>query len=511
MSESANTTPSIHPSPGARIVRGTVSAFALNVLTYGCIYIGQVLIVRLLPMSEYAEYTVSISFVAILSLVADLGMNPLFTRLFAEAEEDVSAHKQDHRGTLLGSALVLRILLSVLTACLLFIVAPLLYPTSMVHTMSILLISLVVSSRMLIVRSVGEAVLRGRGKYYLAALFALFDAIAFAILMVIATYRKIHLDEVIWIYTLSNIPGFLMLAWSVWKWVQKEKITVQVKLSSMVDMIKISLPLALGTAFLTIHTQIDNLLLDKLSTPLEVSSYGATIRLSAAMAPFSLVLAAVTSPELTKLLRREDHSRAKQMTSISLRLLLVVGAAIALVVTSLSGLIVPLMLGTKYASASSLLIWTGWMLIPIFIGTLLMDISIAAGKTWFMTANAGICMVAVIIGDLILIPIHGAAGAMASKLIAVTLGAGAVIWLSRNTGHLDSGRLVSALLRTGLAAGAALGAFWTLRSWSFNEILSALLMLAVYYLVIHFTRVLPLEEIVSLVKRIRLPSDNTSA
>src|ERR1019366_5057416 len=167
------------------------------------------------------------------------------------------------------------------------------------------------------------------------------------------------------------------------------------------------------------------------------------------------------------------------------------------------------MLGGRYASASTLLIWTGWMLIPIFVATLLMDLSVAAGYTWFMTAFAGIAMVAVIIGDLILIPANGAVGAMASKLIAVTLGAGTMIWLSRNTGHLDSGRFASAFVRTGLATGVALGAFWTLRSWSLNETLSTLIMLAIYYLAIHFTRVLPMEEITSLVKRIRLPSDNT--
>src|ERR1019366_4978149 len=224
-----------HNSMGGRIVRGTISAFVLNVLAFGCLFIGQLLIARLLSQTEYAEFTVSISFLAILSLVADLGMNPLFTRLFAEAEEDVAAHKRDRRGVLLGSALALRILLSVLCALLLFVIAPLLYPTAMVNTMAILLISLIISSRMLIVRSVGEAVLRGRGKYYLAAWFALFDAIAFAILMVLAAYRHVHLDEVLWIYTLSNVPGFFMLAWSVWKWVRREKITVQVKLSSMVD------------------------------------------------------------------------------------------------------------------------------------------------------------------------------------------------------------------------------------------------------------------------------------
>jgi O-antigen/teichoic acid export membrane protein len=343
-----------------------------------------------------------------------------------------------------------------------------------------------------------------------AAWFTLFDAIAFAVLMVLATYHRVHLDHVIWIYTLSNIPGFFLLVLSLWKWVRRENITVRMEMRTMKEMVWISIPLALGTAFLTIHTQIDNLLLDKLSTPMEVSSYGATMRLSAAMAPFSLVLAAVTSPELTKLLRRADHSRARQLTSISLRLLLVVGAAIALIVTALSHRIVPLMLGAKYASASSLLVWTGWMLLPIFVATLLMDVSVAAGYAWFMTAFAAIAMVAVIIGDLLLIPMNGAAGAMASKIIAVTLGAGTMIWLSRNTGHLDSGRFASALVRTGLAAGAALGVWWALRSWSLGEILSAGMMLAVYSLVVHYTRVLPMEEVVSLLKRIRLPSATTS-
>src|ERR1700679_3722947 len=84
-------------STGTRIVRGTISAFLPNVFALCCIYIGQLLIARLLSRSEYAEYTVSISFVAVLSLVADMGMNPLFTRLFAEAEEDVRDHKEDRR------------------------------------------------------------------------------------------------------------------------------------------------------------------------------------------------------------------------------------------------------------------------------------------------------------------------------------------------------------------------------------------------------------------------------
>lgn len=420
---------------GSRIVRGTSAALLINAASYGFLFLGQLMIARLLTRTEYAEFTVSISFVAIMALLADLGMAPLFTRMFAEAEEEAHAKAEDRRGILLGSALALRITLSVVVAALVVIIAPMLYPGAMVHYIAILLIALLISSRLIIVRSVGDAVLRSRGKYYLSVLFGFFDAVAFAILMLFATYRHFTLDQVIWIYVLCNVPGFLMLVLSIIRWTRREHIVLRADLRSARGMLKLSIPLALGTVFLTIHTQIDNILLYHLSTPLEVSNYGATIRLSAAMSPFALVLAAVTAPELTRLLHRGDQARARQLTEISLRLLLVSGAAIALVVTAMADLIVPLLLGHKYDSASSLFIWTGWMLLPIFIGTLLMEVSIAANRPWFMTANAGVCMVAVIVGDLLLIPSHGAAGAMTSKLIAVTLGAGLIVWLSRSSIH----------------------------------------------------------------------------
>ena len=487
---------------GTRILRGALSGLVLNILGYGFLFVGQLLIIRLLSQSEYAEFTVSVSFVAILATIADLGMNPLFSRLFAEAEEEAASGARDRRGILLGSALLLRILLSVLVAGVLLVIAPLIYPEQMVHTMSILLLTLLISSRLLIVRFVGDAVLRGQGKYYISAWFALFDAIAFFSLMILATYRQMHLEDVVWIYTLSNLPGFLLLTFWIVKWARREDLEIRATLEMMRNLMHASVPLALGTAFLTIHTQIDNLLLDKLSTPLEVSSYGATMRLSAAMSPFSLVLAAVTAPELTKFLQRGDHARAEQLTSISLRVLIVIGSLIAIIVTALSGDIVPLFLGTKYASANSLLIWTGWMLIPIFIGTLLMDVSIAAGYSWFMTVNAGICMVAVIIGDLLLIPSFGARGAMTSKLLAVTLGAGTIIWLSRNTGHLNAHSFTSAFLRTALASVVSLGIFWVLNTWSGLEFVSAAAMVLCFGLIIHYTYVFPLAEGVDLVKRV---------
>ena len=502
---------SLHSTLGTRLVRGASAAFGVNVLAYGFLFAGQIIIARLLTQADYAIFSVAVSFTAIMSLIADLGMNPLFTRLFAEAEEEVLAGQVDRRGLLLGSGLTLRVGLSLIVALLVLPLAPALYPAAISHVIFIMLPLLLISSRLLIIRSVGDSVLRALGKYYLFALFTLLDAVAFAILMLAADVWKFKLDQVIWIYVLCNLPGFLLLVYTMTKWIRSERITLKVTMPSLRSMLRLSIPLALGTAFLTIHTQIDNLLLYNLSTPVEVSNYSATIRLSAAMSPFSLVMAAVAAPELTRLLQRNDFSRARQLTGVALRLLLVAGVAIAIVFTFMAHALVPLILGAKYSSASALLIWTGWMLAPIFIGTLLMDLSIASGDSWFMTANTAVGMIVVIIGDLLLIPEYGAMGAMASKLTAVTLGAITILWLSRRLQHIDVRRFGWTVIGTAAASLTAIVIARSLPDPIAGGVLQAIVALALYATVIHFARVLPMKEVGELLKRIRLKASTTVA
>jgi O-antigen/teichoic acid export membrane protein len=498
--EALLTQPSSHPL-GTRILRGATAGFSISILANIFLFIGQILIPRLLSRVEYAQFTVCISFVAIMALAADLGMNPMFTRLFAEAEEEISMTGQDRRGMLLGSALALRLFMSFVVAALIITVGSLLYSTSMVRNMAILLLTLIISSRILIVRSVGESVLRGRGKYYLAVFFALPDAITFALLLYWGQYYALDLTNVLWIYVLCNVPGFIMLVISIVRWIQREHIILSVDISTIVNMLRTAIPLSLGTAFVTIHAQIDSLLLDKLSTPMEVSSYGATTRLFSAVVPFAVVLAGIAGPELTRLLRRGDSERSRRLTDLSLRVLMVLAGAIALFLTTASRDLMRIMLGDKYVSSGSLLALTGWLLIPIFIATFLSDVCVAAGKFWIPTVYAAIIMVSVVVGDLLFIGPYGAMGAMASKLIALSFGVASLIWFSRGSKYLNARNFVSALLRVSAAAGTALFALWIIRSHETSDWLVSAGILIVYFSVIHFTRILSVNEALSLLKK----------
>ncbi len=493
-----------HPqSHGTRILRGALSGFILNILGYGFLFVGQIIIPRVLSRTDYASFTVSISFVAIMALFADLGMNSMFTRMFAEAEETVASGHADRRGTLLGSALAIRIVASVLVAIAVILLAPQIYTPDLIHCMMILLLTLLISSRLQIIRMVGESALRGQGKYYLAASFALLNAIVFAGILLYGALRSLTLTEVIWIYTLSNLPGFFLTAGAIYRWIKRNHIRIGINLELCRTMLRTTIPLAFGTAFLIIHTEADKLLLDKLSTPFEVSGYGATIRLLAAAAPLPLVLAAVTAPEVTRLLIRNDIERTRRLTGLALRLLLTIAGAIALFVTVAHQEMIVLILGAKYASASPLLTISSWMLLPIFLAWYMCEINIAAGAFRPWTIYNAIIMILVIAGDFALIPAYGAAGAMFSKLTAIVLGCCVLIYMQRNAQYLDAKEAISSLLRVLLSICTALIVFLGLSMLHWDAWIEGSIILLVFFVMIHTTQLISVRDTIGFVKRIR--------
>lgn len=488
---------------GTRLVRSAASGFALTILTNVFLFTGQILIPRILSREDYAHYTVSISFVALLALVADLGMTPMFTRLFAKAEEDVASGRPDTRGTLFGSALVLRVGMCVVVAGLVLTLGGILYTPAMISNMAILLTTLVISSRLLIVRAVGESALKGQGKYHIVALFALPDAIVFASLLAFAP-RDLSLSSVLWIYSLSNLPGFLLLGIWLTRWLKHEKIRIGIQLDVLFRLLHESIPLVLWTAFLSIHSQIDNLLLDKLSTPFEVSGYAASLRVLSAVLPIPLVLTSVMAPELTRLLHRNDTIRSRQLISSATSILLVFSVTIALVLTAASGDLAPFILGSKYAAIAPLMKWMGWMLVPIFIGTLLTEITVAAGRYWLSAIYACCIMVAVIIGDVLFIPTYGAYGATCSKLIAVSIGCTVFIGSLSGSHFFDQRAFVVSFLK---ALGSALVGYGTvvaMRLATENSFLLSSVGLLAFFLAVHFTKLLSVSDVRAMLLRLRV-------
>ncbi len=442
----------------SRLRKVVAGSLLLNVAANAFLYVGQLLIARRLSREDYAIFTVAVSFISLFALFADLGLTLFFVRTFAEAEEEVRNGKPDRRGELLGSIVVFRMLLAAIVAVAIVIAAPLLgYNAITVHTMYLMLPILFISSRLMVVRAVGEAFLRGHNRYQSVVLYTVIDAVVFAGALYWYHSGALDLDGAVIIYSLCHIPGFLLLTGSVVRMMQSLKLKLRASISIIKKMLEGGLPLILSTAFLTIHNYADALLLDKLSTPQEVSAFGAGLRILTAIIFLPTVFSAVLGPLVTQAIVRNDHARIKTVVGTSMRLISLTAFIIALSLTGAPAVAIRVLFGSdKYLDAAPIITLFGWTFLPIAIATFLGEIAIAEGKLWISTMYMGTIMVVSVVTDLLLIPSMGAIGAAWAKCAAVSIGAVLLLIISRQMHVFDEKKFFLFLSKSILSVGSAL-------------------------------------------------------
>lgn len=445
------------PSVGRSVTRTAVSGLILNLLTNASLYVGGIITIRGLTREAYAEFNVVVSFVSLLALLADLGLTPMFTRLFAEAEVKARTGN-DERGALLGSLLLLRFSLAIVVSFLIWLLAPQFgYSAHTVQLMLVTMVTLFISSRLMIVRAVGESFLKAQGRYHFVSFFALLDALAFAGCLALLSYQHLTVEGVVAVYSFCHLPGLIFLVVTITRWLRTEHIRLQVDTKRIKSVLFAGVPLSLGTAFFIVHTQVDPLFLDKLGTANDVSAYSASLRLMTAMIFIPTVIVGVIAPEVTKYMVARDQERGKRIATLGIQLTMVIAGAAALGLLCLAKYLVVFLFGERYSDAAGLIQLLGWLFIPYSFATFMIDIVIAEGKPWYSTIYASIIMLCTLAGDMLFIPTHGAWGAMGSKFTGVLLGAIAFLILTRWMRSFDLKEVAFFLskLLLGVACGIA--------------------------------------------------------
>jgi O-antigen/teichoic acid export membrane protein len=436
------------------IITGLLLNLAMNI----SLYVGQLLIARSLPRPEYAIFLVVTNFVILFSLFADLGLTPLFVRIFASNLEKNDPLSMAEKGSLFGSMLFVRITASLFVSIAVIFVSMLLdYSAYERYLMFIFLASLLISSRVLVIRSVGEAFLRSNGKYQLAALFATVDAVFFAVCVFFVRYYRTDVETIILVYTFCNVPGFVLLVrWIILKF-REESIQLSINKATIISIVRKGLPLALGTAFLTIHNTGDTLLLDRLSTPTDVSAFGAGIRVLSALIFLPGVFALVTAPEITRAISQNNLIYAKKMVSRSLEYLLLMSLFFALVLSAAPTLFVTVLFGgDKFIDAAPLVTLFGWAFVGMSFSYFMIEVAVAEGKEWISMLYMLILMIVSVALDFVLIPSYGFFGAGLAKTFAVFIASIVVFVLSRRMDSYPTSDVIKLLTKT-LVFGGLMG------------------------------------------------------
>ncbi len=400
------------------------------VLANAVIYIGQIIIARELTRSDYATFSVVVSLISLIGMLADLGWTPQLIKRFAEAESELAQGQADRRGALFGTGLAAKIVLSILAGMLGVAVAFVIYGPSIANLVMIGTATFFFSSRLIVLRTVLESFARAEGKFDLVLKFAAIDAIVFGTLLYLWSFAGLSLTTVVAIYSLCHIPGFIFLASYIKKVIASSNIKLSFDRALVKDLFFTSFPVTLGIGFLAIHNMADTLILERLSNDQQVSAYAASFRIMAGLMFLPVVLTGVVIPEFVKLLKQQANERAEKLAQLSLQALISGAIFIALLISSLAPIIVDLVLGKQYSDTWQLVIIFGWLFLPIVFVSLVLELGIAVGKQRMFGAYAIVLAAVTIIGDLLVAGPYGALGVTTVKFVAMICGCGVIAWIS---------------------------------------------------------------------------------
>lgn len=173
----------------------------------------------------------------------------------------------------------------------------------------------------------------------------------------------------------------------------------------------------LGSIFAVIYLKVDQIMLRWLANTQEVGQYAVAAQLSEAWFFVPTAIVASFFPKLIKL-RQENEALFKYRLQLLFDALLMMGLAVAIIMTIAAPWIISIFFGAQYAASASILVIHIWAAIFIFMR--------AAFSKWILIENAlvfslitqGLGALANVLLNLALIPMHGGIGAAYATLLS---------------------------------------------------------------------------------------------
>ncbi|HET6513469.1 MAG TPA: hypothetical protein VFH43_14855, partial [Candidatus Kapabacteria bacterium] len=414
----------------------------------------------------------------------------------------LAAGHVDRRGALFGTALVAKIVLSVLSGLLGVAVAFAVYGPSIAYLVMIGTATLFFSSRLIVLRTVLESFARAEGKFDLVLKFAAIDAMVFGGLLYLWSFAGLSLTTVVAIYSLCHIPGFLFLASYIKQVVTSNDLRLSFDRSLVKELFTTSFPVTIGIGFLAIHNMADTLILERLSNDQEVSAYAASFRIMAGLMFLPVVLTGVIIPEFVKLLKQSAIERAERLAQLSLQALISGAIFIALLISSLAPILVDLVLGKQYSDTWQLVIIFGWLFLPIVFVSLVLELGIAVGKQRMFGTYAIVLALVTIVGDLLVAGPYGALGVAIVKFTAMLCGCGVIAYVTMSDPILRSIFMKVAWGKNLVSVLLPLGVLAALVSLSVPAIVAGLITTVVFLAWSMFSGLIELDRLRSLVRSV---------
>ena len=182
-----------------------------------------------------------------------------------------------------------------------------------------------------------------------------------------------------------------------------------------------ALPFGLAGLFVKVYSYLDSLLIREFQGHEAVGQYAVAYKLTYALQFLPLTFVAALYPAMSTAFARGDRESLKRTLSGSLRLMMFTSVPLAAMLSALAQPIVLTLYRHEYQGAIAPLSILPWVLVPIFLDFPVGSLLNASRRSAYKTGAMGVTMVVNAIGNILLVPHLGPAGAAWSAIVSFTI------------------------------------------------------------------------------------------
>ena len=395
---------------------------------------------RYLGTAEFGKYSFVFAYLAFFGVISDLGFRAILVR---EMSRDSSLAPK-----LIGNAYIIRLILTVFAVVLpIIIITQTSYPSDTITYVCIAAFTLLFMSFSNLYTTIFQTNLRMEYDIIAKLTFKILSAG----LIFLIIFSRGTLTQIILALVFSEMVRTLISYSFARKFVKPQ---FEVDFGLWKHLLKEALPLALSSVIWTIYYQIDMVMLSPMQGDAAVGVYSAAHKL---FEPFSLIPMALMMslfPIMSEAFKTSNDRLIKSYR-LSLKYLLIIALPIAIGITLVADKVILLIYGAEFANSTTVLQILIWGLLFIFPNSIMLNLLISIDKQKLHTYSMGLCVIANVTLNLLLIPILSYNGAAIATLVTnVVLLIASFYFVSKHLEVLPIHKMMIRPVISGLIMGA---------------------------------------------------------
>ena len=387
----------------------TMWSISTKVLTMLLFYALQIFLARYLGVELYAGWTYFYSIFTILVVCTDFGLNESIKVFVARSHPN-------EQGRIIVNGVFLRFFLTTFFSILIFIFSPLLVrllsSPHIIHDDTLLIILRISAIAIILfhILDAGKKIVTAIRKLSYLFIITTIEHVSKLIIVFLFTFSGLTIQSIVYAHIFAFLLAAFYSIFVVYSLFFKEKIAARIQKNNIKELVQYSIPLVIISIGMLITTEVDTLMLGRLSSTNEVAYYGVTKSIITKIPQISFAIAMATMPIFAVIHSKNIIQRKQKFFSL-LKLNGVIIIPIATLLAIAAPFIIVILFGEEYRLAENplriLSIYLIMYSFSVFYSLLLNYQKLASKRA----RNHIIGILLNILLNIILIPKYGATGA----------------------------------------------------------------------------------------------------